>query len=111
MKVFLTQTAEDCLRAIWEHDQLYSESLADNFQRDIDRFIRDTIGANPQVGHVWHAPRGIRRLIFHRRHNIFYHLCDEAAFVLFIFDGRMEINQQIADSGLDVDALIAPPDN
>jgi len=52
MKVFLTRTAEDCLRAIWEHDQLYSESLADNFQRDVDRFIRDAIGANPEIGHV-----------------------------------------------------------
>jgi plasmid stabilization system protein ParE len=99
MKVFLTPTAEDCLRAIWEHDQLYSESLADNFQRDLDRFIRETIGVNPEIGHVWHAPRGIRRLI------------DDVAFVLFIFDGRMDINQQIAESGLDVDTLIAPSDN
>ena len=111
MKVFLTQTAEDCLRAIWEHDQLYSESLADNFQRDLDRFIRDAIGANPEIGHVWHAPRAIRRLIFRRRHNIFYALRDDVAFVLFIFDGRMDINQQIAEAGLDVDALIAPSDD
>ena len=29
------------------------------------------------------------------------------AFVLFIFDGRMDINQQIAESGLEVDSLIA----
>ena len=64
MKVFLTQTAEDCLRAIWDHDRLYSEALAEAFQRDIDRFIRDAIAANPEIGHLWHAPRGIRRLIF-----------------------------------------------
>ncbi|MBS0573360.1 MAG: type II toxin-antitoxin system RelE/ParE family toxin [Proteobacteria bacterium] len=107
MKVFLTRTAEGCLWAIWDHDRLYSQSQADNFQRAIDRFIRDTIGANPEIGHVWHAPRGIRRLIFRRRHNIFYALRDDVAFVLFIFDGRMDINQQIAESGLEVDALIA----
>lgn len=111
MKVFLTETAEDCLRAIWEHDRLYSESLADRFQRDIDRFIRDAIAANPEIGHLWHAPRGIRRLIFRRRHNIFYALHDDAAFVLFIFDGRMDINQQIAESGLDVKTLIARSDD
>jgi plasmid stabilization system protein ParE len=111
MKVFLTQTAEDGLLAIWDHDRLYSEALAEAFQRDIDRFIRETIGANPEIGHVWHAPRGIRRLIFRRRHNIFYALRDDAAFVLFIFDGRMDINQQIAEAGLDVDALIAPTDD
>jgi plasmid stabilization system protein ParE len=111
MKVYLTQTAEDCLWTIWDHDRLYSEGLADKFQRDIDRFIRDAIGANPKIGHVWHAPRGIRRLIFRRRHNIFYALRDEAAYVLFIFDGRMDINQQIAESGLDVEALITRSDD
>ena len=79
MKVFLTETAEECLWAIWDHDRLYSESLADRFQRDIDRFIRDAIAANPEIGHLWHTPRGIRRLIFRRRHNIFYALRGDAA--------------------------------
>lgn len=111
MKVFLTQTAEDCLWAIWDHDRLYSESLAEAFQRDIDRFMRDVIDANPEIGHLWHAPRGIRRLIFRRRHNIFYTLQDETAWVLFIFDGRMDINQQIAEAGLDVEALIERSDD
>jgi plasmid stabilization system protein ParE len=111
MKVFLTQTAEACLWTISDRDRLYSESLAEAFQRDIDRFIRNAIVTNPEIGHVWNAPRGIRRLIFRRRHNIFYVLGDEVAFVPFIFDGRMDINQQIAESGLDVDALIAPSDD
>ena len=111
MKVFFTQSAEDCLCAIWDHDKGYSESLADSFQRDIDRFIRDSIGGNPNIGHVWHVSRGIRRLIFRRRHNIFYVLRNDVAFILFIFDGRMDINQQIAESGLDVAALISLPDD
>ena len=111
MKVFLTRTAEDCLWAIWDHDRLYSEGLAEAFQRDIDRFMRDVLGANPEIGHVWHAPRGIRRLIFRRRHNIFYTLRDEAAWVLFIFDGRMDINQRIAEAGLDVETLIGQSDD
>lgn len=106
MKVLLTETAEDCLWAIWDHDRHYSEDLADAFQRDIDRFIRDTISENPEIGHVWHAQRGIRRLIFRRRHNIFYILRDEAAWILFIFDGRMDINQRISEAGLNVEALI-----
>lgn len=106
MKVFLTETAEDCLWSIWDHQRLYSEDLADKFQRDIDRFIRDAIVANPEIGHLWHGPRGIRRLIFRRRHNIFYALRDDAAYVLFVFDGRMDINQQIAETGLDVEGLI-----
>jgi plasmid stabilization system protein ParE len=111
MKIFFTQSAEDCLRAIWDHDRGYSEGLADSFQRDIERFIRDSIGDNPKIGHVWHASRGIRRLIFRRRHNIFYVLRKDAAFILFIFDGRMDINQQIAESGLDIEALISRPND
>ena len=110
MKVVLTQTAEDCLAAIWDHDRAYSEDLADAFQRDIDSFVRSTLSANPEIGHVWHAARGIRRLIFRRRHNIFYTLQDQAAWVLFIFDGRMDINQQIAEAGLDVEQLIKRSD-
>lgn len=111
MKVFLTQTADDCLWAIWNHDRNYSESLADSFQCDIERFIRDSIGANPKIGHVLHAPRGIRRLIFRRRHNIFYTLRHDVAFILFIFDGRMDINQHIAESGLDIEGLITRPND
>ena len=111
MKVFFTQSADDCLWAIWDHDRIYSENLADSFQRDIDRFIRDAIEANPEIGHVWHVSRGIRRLIFRRRHNIFYVLRNDIAFILFIFDGRMDINQQIAESGLDVETLITRPND
>ena len=106
MKVILTETADDCLWMIWDRDRLYSEDVAEEFQCDIDHFIRDTISENPEIGHVWHAPRGIRRLIFRRRHNIFYTLRENVAWVLFIFDGRMNINQDIAEAGLDVEALI-----
>ena len=106
MKVVLTETAENCLWAIWDHDRLYSEQIADRFQRDINRFIRDAIGENPEIGHIWHAARGVRRLIFQRRHNIFYALHENTAWVLFVFDGRMNINQQIAETELNVEALI-----
>lgn len=106
MKVVLTQTAEDCLAAIWDHDLAYFEDLADAFQLDIDTFIPATLSANLGIVHVWHADRGIRRLIFRRRHNIFYTLQDQTAWVLFIFDGRLDINQQIAEAGLDVEQLI-----
>ena len=58
MKVVLTRTAEACLWTIWNHDRLYSEALAEAFQRDIDRFIRDAIAANPEIGHLWHAIPG-----------------------------------------------------
>jgi plasmid stabilization system protein ParE len=45
-------------------------------------------------------------MIFQRRHNIFYALHEDTAWVLFVFDGRMNINQQIAETGLNVEALI-----
>lgn len=106
MKVFLTQTAEDCLWALWDRHRIYSEDTANAFQRDIDLFMHVAIGLNREIGHVWHMGRGIRRLIFRRRHDIFYALSGDAAWTLFIFDGRMDINQRIIENWFDVDALL-----
>ncbi|SEO20246.1 hypothetical protein SAMN04488103_11451 [Gemmobacter aquatilis] len=49
MKVFLTQTAEACLWPTRDHDKHYSESLAEAFQRDIDRSCRMSSVPNPRL--------------------------------------------------------------
>ena len=108
MKVFLARTADDCLWSIWEQDRQYSEDFAHGYQDALDQFIRCTLRDNPLIGHVWHEARGIRRAVFRQRHNIYYTLTDEIIHVLFIFDGRMDVNQQIAASGLRLDDLKGP---
>ncbi len=106
MKVVTTKTASDSLWPIYLYHLEYSQAHADQFQHEIDRFIVDNLQANPLLGHIFHEDRGIRRLIFQKRYNIYYTPQDNTAFVLFVFDGRMDINSQLRDQGLDVDALL-----
>lgn len=106
MKVVMTQTASESLWLIYLYHADYSQEYADAFQYEIDRFIDAKLSSNPLLGHIYHEPRGIRRLIFRKRYNIYYTLRDETVFVLFIFDGRMRINSEIEDHGLDTDGLL-----
>jgi len=106
MKVVITKTASDSLWPIYLYHLEYSQAHADQFQHEIDRFIVDNLQANPLLGHIYHEDRGIRRLIFQKRYNIYYTVRSDSVFVLFVFDGRMDINSQLREQGLDVDALL-----
>ncbi len=106
MKVVITKTASDSLWPIYLYHLEHSQAHAEQFQHEIDRFIVDNLQANPLLGHVYHEDRGIRRLIFQKRYNIYYTVRDHTVFVLFVFDGRMDINSQLREQGLDVDALL-----
>lgn len=106
MKVIITESASDSLWPIYEYHCQYSENYADDFQHEIDRFILEHLSANPMLGHLYHDGREIRRLIFQKRYNIYYIVRNDAVYVLFIFDGRMGINQDIEERGLDTDSLI-----
>lgn len=106
MKVVMTQSASESLWPIYLYHSDYSQDYAEAFQYEVDRFILEHLGSNPLLGHLYHEPRGIRRLIFQKRYNIYYTLRDDTVFVLFIFDGRMGINQNIEEHGLDTDGLI-----
>jgi plasmid stabilization system protein ParE len=107
MKVVTTQSASESLWPIYLYHSDYSQDYAEAFQYEVDRFILEHLGSNPLLGHLYHEPRGIRRLIFQKRYNIYYTLRDDTVFVLFIFDGRMGINQDIEEHGLDTDSLIS----
>lgn len=102
----MTQTASESLWPIYLYHSDYSKDYAEAFQYEIDRFILEHLSSNSLLGHLYHEPRGIRRLIFQKRYNIYYTLRDDTVFVLFIFDGRMGINQDIEEHGLDTDDLI-----
>lgn len=106
MKVVMTQSASESLWPIYLYHSDYSQDYAEAFQYEVDRFILELLGSNPLLGHLCHEPRGIRRLIFQKRYNIYYTLRDDTVFVLFIFDGRMGIIQDIEEHGLDTDGLI-----
>ena len=106
MKVVITQAASDSLWPIYLYHLEYSQQFADQFQYDIDRFIVKHLEVHPLLGHLYHEGRGIRRLIFQKRYNIYYTLRDETVFVLFVFDGRMNINSEIRESGVNLSSLL-----
>lgn len=105
MKVVITDSASESLWPIYLYHLDYSREYADAFQYEIDRFAVEHLSSNPLLGHLHHEPRGIRRIIFKKRYNVYYTVSGETVFVLFIFDGRMDINQDIEVHGLDVSKL------
>lgn len=106
MKVVITETASESLWPIYQYHCQYSEEFANRFQRDIDHFLLESLRANPLLGHVFHEGRNLRRLIFRKRYNIYYTIREERVFVLFVFDGRMDINGFLQVHGLDPDPLV-----
>tara|TARA_R110002072_G_scaffold179901_1_gene336025 strand:+ start:751 stop:1074 length:324 start_codon:yes stop_codon:yes gene_type:complete len=106
MKVVMTKAASESLWPIYLYHLDYSQDYAEAFQYEIDRFILEHLSSNPLLGHLYHEPRGIRRLIFQKRYNIYYTLRGGTAFVLLVFDGRMGINQDIEEHGIDTNNLI-----
>tara|TARA_R100000935_G_scaffold58705_1_gene97176 strand:- start:20461 stop:20796 length:336 start_codon:yes stop_codon:yes gene_type:complete len=106
MRVVITDTASESLWPIYQYHLDYSQEYAEGFQYDIDRFMVEHLSSNPLLGHLHHEARGIRRLIFQKRYNIYYAVRSETVFVLSIFDGRMDINQDIEEHGLDVEKII-----
>ncbi len=99
MKVVITDSASESLWPIYLHHLDYSQNYAETFQYEIDRFMVEHLSRNPLLGHLYHEARGIRRIIFRKRYNVYYSVHNETVFVLFIFDGRMNINQKIGDDG------------
>ena len=106
MKVVITESASESLWPKYLYHLYYTRDYAEAFQFEIDRFIVEHLSANPLLGHIYHEGRGIRRLVFQKRYNIYYTVRGETVFVLFIFDGRMDINNQLQEHGVDVEALL-----
>ena len=105
MKVVITDSASESLWPIYLYHLDYSQDYAEGFQYEIDRFMAEHLCNNPLLGHLYHKAKAVRRIIFQKRYNVYYTIHNETVFVLFIFDGRMDINQQIGADGLDVDFL------
>lgn len=102
----MTRTASESLWPIYLYHSDYSQDYAEAFQYEIDCFILEHLSSNLRLGHLYHEPSGIRRLIFQKRYNIYYTLRNDTVFVLFIFDGRMGINQDLEEHGLDTEKII-----
>lgn len=106
MKVTITNAADESLWPIYLYHLKYSQNYADQFQRGLDIFLIKILGQDPHLGRLYHSDRNIRRIVYEKRYNVYYTIRDDVLFVLFVFDGRMQVNQDIEDYGLDTDSLI-----
>lgn len=98
MKVIITQTAVDSLEEIYRYKCDYSVAHADEFLSDIYAFTTENLSQFPRLGHVYNAERGLFRLIYAKAFNIYYTIREQEVFVLFIIDGSISLNQELANS-------------
>ena len=92
MKITITESAKVGLFEIYIHQLDYSEKYADDFQYNIDYFIVKNLSSFPKIGHLFNKDKGLYRLIYETRYNIYYQIEEEDIFVLFIVDGPLNLN-------------------
>jgi len=97
MKVIITQSAEDSLGEIYRYKCEYSVAHADEFLSSIYTFTTENLSQFPRLGHVYNPERGLLRLIYDKTFNIYYTIREQEVFVLFIIDGSISLNQELAD--------------
>ena len=97
MKVIITQTAEDSLEEIYRYKCEYSVAHADEFLSNIYAFTTENLSQFPRLGHVYNPERSLFRLIYAKAFNIYYTIREQEVFVLFIIDGSISLNQELAD--------------
>lgn len=97
MRVVITPTAEASLEEIYRYKCDYSIRHADEFLDEIYGFITQNLSEFPQLGHVYNEAQGLFRLVYRKGFNIYYQLAEDTVFVLFVIDGALSFNQELAD--------------
>ena len=97
MKVVITQTAEASLEEIYRYKCEYSIAHADDFLGEIYDFTIKNLSEFPHLGRVYNEARGLFRLVYRKGFNIYYTIGEQKVFVLFIIDGALNFNQELAD--------------
>ena len=98
MRIHFTQNSEDNLAEIYAYQcEGYSESYADSFYDAITEFVIKNLSAHQKLGHEYNPDKGIYRLIFKKRYNIYYLIQDGTIFILNILDGPVSLNAELAE--------------
>lgn len=102
MKVVITRTAETSLEDIYRHKCGYSIAHADDFLNEIYDFIVRNLSEFPHLGRPYNPARGLFRLVYSKGFNIYYTIRADEVFVLFIVDGLLSLNQELADPNVEL---------
>ena len=95
MKVILTENAEENLWQIYRYHANYSETYADTFQSGLTDFIFSSLSKHPELGNVYNASINLRRMVYDKRYIIYYVLEADALYIVYVLDGRMQINTDL----------------
>jgi len=102
MKIIITETAQQGQFDIYQYYKDYSVSYAEKTYFDLDKFIRQNLSEHPRMGHLYNESKSLYRLIYQKRYNIYYVIRADQIFVLYIIDGRIEMNMLLADPDVEL---------
>lgn len=105
MKIHFTQNSEDNLTKIHIYQRDYSIFYADEFYDAITNFAISNLSRHPKLGHEYNSDKGIFRLIYKERYNIYYLLQDDTIFILYILDGSVSLNAELSKPDAPVPSL------
>jgi len=97
MKVVITPSAEASLEEIYRYKCAYSVAHAEEFLDEIYAFTVKNRSEFPHLGRVYNEASGLFRLVHRKGFNIYYTIGEQDVFVLFIIDGALSFNQELAD--------------
>lgn len=105
MKIHITENAEKNLWQIYRYHADYSHSFADEFQHKITTFVFENLARYPEIGTLFNEEKGLYRLVYEGRYNIYYVARDDALYIVYILDGRLQLNTDIADPDTSLPSL------
>lgn len=97
MKIRITENAEENLWLIYRYHADYSNDFADEFQHKITTFIFENLAQYPEIGTLLNEEKGLYRLVYEGRYNIYYVAQDGTIYIVYILDGRLQLNTDIAE--------------
>ncbi len=95
MRVIITRNGENNLEAIYQYHGEYSFNYADRFHDQIIDFMMERLSRFPKLGRKVSPQNNIRKLVYDEAYNIYYQIKEDAAYILYILDGRRILNDQI----------------
>lgn len=108
MAIYLTHTAREGMREIFEYNAKYTVEFAITFAEKVNRFLFDRLSEHPRSGTLYNPEKDIFRLVYRYRRrsvNIYYIAKDDDIYVIYVLDGRVKLNAILETSNAEIPPL------